>query len=903
MKIFRVLFLIIITPALIFGGSPSSVHSMRLAAAPGVIHVPGDAATLQAAVNMVNDGNIIELAAGTYTAPADGWIFNDLGKGFTIRAASGETVTLSGGGTTNILRQINSALSNGRSIVYQDLIFANGYSTKNGLAGGVTLQQAEATFINCVFQNNMGNQPAAGGGGIVVAVNSIVFFFNSTWTGNSDKNYGGGLDVNTHAKVFIHNSHFTNNRTNLPNHIQTAAGGGIHVVNATLRVSNTRFDNNQAGYVGGAIYALGTWSDDTGSDILVANSTFENNQAIRDASVSFSYPTEAGGFHAEDLTTAKIYNSRFITNSAMAGGGVNLYRSNVEIYNSVFQGNRATGIGAAIGFGGAISAISNDTTVDGAVNRRPAYLRVDNSLIQGRYSSTTTVAQTGGGLYIAGDSYRMYGLGGVSQNGTAAQNRATAVINNVVFYDLDVQETSGVGGTGIGGGIALDLADLTMQNSSILNSDALGSTSSLGGGMTILNQSQAHVSDSTFGHNSTQMYGGAIFSQGPLLFLTSCNLIENSASLYGSAIFTAPDDARNFPANGVVQTSIFSNNTGVPMILDDDRTNGPINDMQYNNNQFYDSSGVNAAIYYDPLSPWVPPNGTFKSASELNSLVISRNNGTSTDKGSSNTALSSAPKVGKILAVPSQILTTNANGDSAPPTLSYLGYAWSGGSTSLDGQAVAGNAGVSSAGTGTHTLSVGGTNFTASISQAPTPAAAFTVTGASWDTLNWSVTAGTFLDAAIDHGVTIPSSSSGSVQVSPPVDTDYWLYVITQEGGFVKSVRTGEPILNLSGAISSLAGLNFSVNKGAFNIKNDGGGTLQWTATSQTPSLITMDTPTGQTTTQGTIAFTLNVGSLSPGDYVGTIYVDAGTAGTATVTVNVKLVDILYKIHLPLVAR
>jgi len=104
-------------------------------------------------------------------------------------------------------------------------------------------------------------------------------------------------------------------------------------------------------------------------------------------------------------------------------------------------------------------------------------------------------------------------------------------------------------------------------------------------------------------------------------------------------------------------------------------------------------------------------------------------------------------------------------------------------------------------------------------------------------------------------------------------------------------------------AVNILAGLNYSVNKGYFNIKNDGGGTLQWTATSQTPSLITMDTPTGQTTTQGTIAFTLNVGSLSPGDYVGTIYVDAGTAGTATVTVNVKVVDILYKVHLPLVAR
>jgi len=117
------------------------------------------------------------------------------------------------------------------------------------------------------------------------------------------------------------------------------------------------------------------------------------------------------------------------------------------------------------------------------------------------------------------------------------------------------------------------------------------------------------------------------------------------------------------------------------------------------------------------------------------------------------------------------------------------------------------------------------------------------------------------------------------------------------------TVNAGVPILNVPSSSDVLAGLNYSMNKGYFNIKNDGGSTLQWTATSQTPSLITMDTSSGQTATQGTIAFTLNVGSLSTGNYVGTIYVDAGTGGTAQVTVNVKLVDILYKVHLPLVAR
>jgi hypothetical protein len=116
-------------------------------------------------------------------------------------------------------------------------------------------------------------------------------------------------------------------------------------------------------------------------------------------------------------------------------------------------------------------------------------------------------------------------------------------------------------------------------------------------------------------------------------------------------------------------------------------------------------------------------------------------------------------------------------------------------------------------------------------------------------------------------------------------------------------INADAPILNAPSNINVLAGLNYSVNEGYFNIKNDGGATLQWTATSQTPSLITMNMSSGQMATLGTIAFTLNVSSLSPGDYVGTIYIDAGTAGTALVTINVKVVDVLYKNQLPFIAR
>ena len=897
-KLFSMLFILVLLLSK-NGGLDRAVFaedaSSSALASPSVIRVPEDYLTLQNAINNVPDGGIIDLRSGTYSAPAGGFLINDMQKGFTIRARQNGGAILDGGGSRNILQAINSDLSMGRPIIFQGLVFANGYSNTAGLAGGATFYNAYATFVDCTFRDNVAGL-AGRGGGTFVAISSTAFFFNCTWENNTAVTSGGGLEINENAKAYINDSQFIGNRTNPPGHSLTSAGGAIHVGNSTLRVSNTRFENNQAGYVGGAIYIVGTWTapyTTPRSDVIIANCTFINNQAIPDPSVSMPYPTEAGAIHAENQTTARIYNSRFITNSAMIGGGVNNYRALVYIYNSVFQGNRATGTSMG-GFGAAIAANSNDVSSD-PVNYRSAYLEVRDSLIQGRYGGVTIVSQDSGGIGIGGDYNRTYGANGVSQMGTVADNRAVAIISNVIFTDLDVQKPSG----GVGGALVASLTALSMQDSLIINSDAIGTDNSSGGGMAILDQTQANVSDSTFGHNTTQRYGGAIFAQGSELNMLNCNLIENSNSTqYGSAIFAAQDDGRNHPATGVVQGSVISNNNGLP-IYDDDRTNGPINDAHYNNNQFFDAGGTGAIIYSDSISGF-----SSKTVAQLNSLVVSRANGTSTDKAQvNNIALSTAPNVGKILAAPLQILSTAANGDSAPPTLAYLGYAWSGGSATLDGQAVSGNAGVSTAGTGSHTLSVGGTNFTADISQAPTPAATFTASGASPVTLNWSVTAGTFLDVAIDHGVTITSSSNGSVQVSPPVYTDYWLYVITQEGGIVKSVNSGVPILNVPSSINIIAGKNIVVNKGYFTIKNDGTSTLQWTATSQTPSLITMDTPDGQTTILGTIAFTLNVDSLSPGDYVGTINVDAGVGGTALVTVNVKLVDILYKNYLSIIFR
>ncbi len=77
------------------------------------------------------------------------------------------------------------------------------------------------------------------------------------WESNHASHYGGGLALEENSTAFIHRSKFKDNRTNLPGHSSTAAGGGIHVGNSKLRVSNSYFEDNQAGNVEGQYMQLG----------------------------------------------------------------------------------------------------------------------------------------------------------------------------------------------------------------------------------------------------------------------------------------------------------------------------------------------------------------------------------------------------------------------------------------------------------------------------------------------------------------------------------------------------------------------------------------------------------------------------------------------------------------------
>ena len=94
------------------------------AAGQNLVRVPADTGNLQDALARVADGGIVEISSGTYTAPVGGFT-NPPGKAMTIQAATGASVTLSGGGH-DIFRFTNAKRTQGKTKVWPPTGRTNG---------------------------------------------------------------------------------------------------------------------------------------------------------------------------------------------------------------------------------------------------------------------------------------------------------------------------------------------------------------------------------------------------------------------------------------------------------------------------------------------------------------------------------------------------------------------------------------------------------------------------------------------------------------------------------------------------------------------------------------------------------------------------------------------------------
>ncbi len=157
-----------------------------------VIQVPGsNNLSLQDAIDTVPDNGMILVSAGTYVAPISGFSYNYQTRSFTIKAVPGEKVIFSGSNNHRIMDIGNSQLA---YLVFEGITFANGYN-RDQEAAGVSIAKSNATFINCIFENNHKTVYRTNiyGGALFIEANSTVFIIDSIFQNNISEDGGASF--------------------------------------------------------------------------------------------------------------------------------------------------------------------------------------------------------------------------------------------------------------------------------------------------------------------------------------------------------------------------------------------------------------------------------------------------------------------------------------------------------------------------------------------------------------------------------------------------------------------------------------------------------------------------------------------------------------------------------------
>ena len=160
---------------------------LAASAQAAVLNVPRQYPTIEAAISASQDGDVIEIAAGTYAPSAT---LSTGGKAITIRGAvgaDGSPLTVVDG--QNARRVIQCDTNEGANTRFENLVITRG-TASNG--GGMYLSYSSPTVTNCSFESNSATSTYGRGGGMYL-FNSSPTLTNCSFESNSATISGGGM--------------------------------------------------------------------------------------------------------------------------------------------------------------------------------------------------------------------------------------------------------------------------------------------------------------------------------------------------------------------------------------------------------------------------------------------------------------------------------------------------------------------------------------------------------------------------------------------------------------------------------------------------------------------------------------------------------------------------------------
>ena len=341
------------------------------------INVPASQPTIQAAINVANNGDTVLVAPGTYVEN-----INFGGKAITVNSSGGPSVTTIDGGARGSV--VTFSTSEGLTSVLNGFTIRNGL--QNGLfGGGIYISSASPTITgNTITRNH-----AAAGCGIYVQngspliQNNVITANDQTGAGSGGEG-GGGIAVtgtsSPPANLQIIGNTITNNSV-----ANGGDGGGISVFSSNPLIQGNLIQGNIAYNNGGGV-ALESYIP-----ILVEN-LIVGNTSLAGGSGGGLYVTP-GNNPMKIINNTIAANSAFDSTSAVyvTGYGQNAtFTNNIFVaasgQNSVTCNSTYSSVSPVFSYNGAFSAtglawagICDSTTSPGNLSSDPLFMSAANN--------------------------------------------------------------------------------------------------------------------------------------------------------------------------------------------------------------------------------------------------------------------------------------------------------------------------------------------------------------------------------------------------------------------------------------------------------------------------------------------------------------------------------------------
>lgn len=390
-----------------------------------------NAATLDKALAMADDGDVLHLAAGTYKGAFTA------AKNVTIQGA-GKTATILDGESTNMPLHVTAAGDATNKVFIKDITIQNG---SGGAGGGILIGTTSfAEISDCLITNNTAS---TGGGGLDNGGTTVVS--NTTFSSNTcthASNGGGAVwNMETTGNLTLNNCVFTNNNA-------TYNGGAVYN-KGVLTSNNCTYSENVAGNNAGAFYNSSKSQMFAKGDTYTGNSAKTSGVIYNDGNAQATFDEVS----AND-NSAVDYGAVFRHWSKADGGFIRVYNS--HIYGNHITATASTRGGTAAEVSGAYGNILFvNCTIGGNDSNRHVgsiYVRENAATCKGIIVSCTITGNThknsSYSIHAGGsDSYIAVYNSIVAANTNTASGKenqevsSTAVIKNSVTNNA---QTSGL---------------------------------------------------------------------------------------------------------------------------------------------------------------------------------------------------------------------------------------------------------------------------------------------------------------------------------------------------------------------------------------------------------------------------------------------------------------------------